>query len=160
MENPSGVVWRIVAADQVPEGAETAAMSGVETDGAGEESEEANTEASDEEAADEEAADEETADEEMAANEVEVGLVEWAINMPSEIPAGETTFVVSNNGSAEHNFEIENEEMGFERAFEEDFGPGVTMTMTVDLEPGEYYVYCPIGNHASRGMELTLTVTE
>ncbi len=165
MENPSGVIWRIVAADQVPEGAETAAMSGVETDGAGEESEEANTEASDEEAADEEAADEETADEEtadeeMAANEVEVGLVEWAINMPSELPAGETTFVVSNNGSGEHNFEIENEEMGVERAFDEDFGPGVTMTMTVDLEPGEYYVYCPIGNHASRGMELTLTVTE
>ena len=175
MESLSGVVWRIVAADQVPEGAETASMSGMETDGAGEESEEASTEASDEETADEETAGEETADEEtadeeasdeeasdeeMAVNEVEVGMVEWAINMPSELPAGETTFVVTNNGNGEHNLAIENEEMGFERAFDEDFGPGVTMTMTVDLEPGEYYVYCPIGNHASRGMELTLTVTE
>lgn len=94
------------------------------------------------------------------ANTVQVGLIEWAIEMPNELPAGPTTFVVTNQGTVEHNFEIENEEMGFEEVFAQNLAPGETMTMTVDLQPGEYYVYCPIGNHAARGMELTLTVTE
>lgn len=95
-----------------------------------------------------------------AVNIVQVSLVEWAIEMPEELPAGPTTFVVTNDGTANHNFEIENEETGFEEVFAENLQTGETMTMTVDLQPGEYYVYCPIGNHAERGMELTLTVTE
>ncbi|MEZ4711774.1 MAG: spondin domain-containing protein [Caldilineaceae bacterium] len=94
-----------------------------------------------------------------AANEVAASLVEWAIDMPTEIPAGPTTFIVSNDGARVHNFAIENAEMGVAEVFAEDLQAGQTMTMTVDLQPGEYDVYCPIGNHAAQGMALTLTVT-
>lgn len=93
-------------------------------------------------------------------NEVAVSLVEWAIEMPAEIPAGEISFLVTNDGTMEHNFEIENMEMGVDEVFAQNLQAGDTMTLTVDLQPGQYRVYCPIGDHAAQGMELTLTVTE
>lgn len=92
------------------------------------------------------------------ANTIEVELISYEIRMPESIPAGPTEFVVTNIGDIEHNFEIEGQ--GIEREFEENLQPGETQTMQVDLEPGEYHVYCPVGNHAAQGMELTLTVTE
>lgn len=95
----------------------------------------------------------------QAGTTVDVELVEWDIVMPEQIAAGEVTFVVTNGGSMVHQFEIENEETGFERMFDQQLQPGETMEMTVTLEPGDYYVYCPIANHAARGMELTLNVT-
>ena len=91
-------------------------------------------------------------------NQVDVSLVEWAIDMPGELPAGPTTFVVTNNGEFVHNFEIQGQ--GIERVFGLDLEPGQTIALTVDLTPGEYYVYCPVGNHVAEGMELTLTVNE
>jgi uncharacterized cupredoxin-like copper-binding protein len=36
---------------------------------------------------------------------------------------------------------------------------GGSTTMTVTLQPGEYEVFCPIGNHRAMGMDTTLTVT-
>ena len=33
------------------------------------------------------------------------------------------------------------------------------MSMTVDLQLGDYRVCCPIDGHAEQGMELTFTVT-
>lgn len=90
---------------------------------------------------------------------VEVGLTEFAINLSTmEVPAGPTTFAVTNVGSMEHNFEIEGQ--GVEEAFDENLQPGQSDTLTVDLPPGEYTIYCPVGNHRARGMEVTLTVTE
>jgi len=35
---------------------------------------------------------------------------------------------------------------------------GGKTSVTADLEPGEYEVFCPVGTHASQGMEGTLTV--
>ena len=93
----------------------------------------------------------------VGANVVSVELVEFEIRMPDELPAGETTFEVTNAGETEHNFEIEGQ--GIEEAFEENLQPGETRSMTVDLEPGTYEVYCPVGNHAAQGMRLELTVT-
>jgi len=31
--------------------------------------------------------------------------------------------------------------------------PGESADLTVDLEDGEYEIYCPIGDHKDRGME-------
>ena len=36
--------------------------------------------------------------------------------------------------------------------------PGGKSTVTVDLEPGKYTFYCPVGQHRQNGMEGTLTV--
>jgi Cu-Zn family superoxide dismutase len=90
------------------------------------------------------------------AGQVAVMLTEFEIQMPAEIPTGSTTFEVSNAGTIVHNFEIEGQ--GIEQVFEENLQPGETKTMTVDLPPGTYEVYCPVGNHAEQGMRLELTV--
>ena len=36
--------------------------------------------------------------------------------------------------------------------------PGSKSSVTVDLKPGKYQFYCPVGNHRAQGMEGTLTV--
>jgi plastocyanin len=87
---------------------------------------------------------------------IEVTLTEYEIQMPNVVEAGETVFQVTNTGEIPHNFEIEG--MGIEKEFEENLEPGEIETMIVDLEPGEYRIYCPVGNHAEQGMELTLSV--
>jgi glucose/arabinose dehydrogenase/uncharacterized cupredoxin-like copper-binding protein len=89
---------------------------------------------------------------------VAVSLMEFAIDMPSELPAGPTTFEITNDGTIEHNFEVEGQ--GIEEELPENLAPGASGTLTVDLAPGTYEVYCPVGNHADEGMRVELTVTE
>lgn len=77
---------------------------------------------------------------------------------PSSIVVGKGSvrFVVSNAADVPHGFEVEGEGM------EEETGtipPGATDSLTYDFEtPGEYEIYCPVGDHRSRGMTGTLTV--
>lgn len=65
---------------------------------------------------------------------------------------------MTNARAEEHDFEIEGQ--GIEDVFEQNLQPGETQTLQVDLAPGEYTVYCPVGDHRKQGMELALTVTE
>jgi uncharacterized cupredoxin-like copper-binding protein len=118
----------VVAADAVPEGAETAPQGEQAGEGAGE------------------------------GDTVQVSLVDGAIVMPEGLTAGPTTFVVTNDGTIEHNFEIEGQ--GIEAVLAENLPPGETMSLAAELAPGEYRVYCPVDDHAAQGMELTLTVIE
>lgn len=100
-----------------------------------------------------------TPDEPAAAGEaVSVQLDDFSIEMPRTLPAGPTTFRVTNVGAVEHNFEVEGQ--GIEEEFDEDLEPGESRTLEVDLEAGEYSVYCPVGDHEDRGMTLTLTVED
>lgn len=87
----------------------------------------------------------------------EVGLTEFQIEMPSSLSAGSQAFMVANNGTVEHNFEVEGE--GVEERFETNLNPGESQTLELNLEPGTYEVYCPVGNHRDQGMEIQLTVT-
>ena len=87
---------------------------------------------------------------------VQVSLSDFAIDMPAELAAGPTVFTITNDGEVPHNFEIEGQ--GIEVELEENLQPGETGTLEVDLQPGTYEVYCPVGNHADRGMRLELTV--
>jgi glucose/arabinose dehydrogenase/uncharacterized cupredoxin-like copper-binding protein len=128
---PGGSVWRLVAADQVPEGGETAPLQGATS------------------------AEEETAAT-GAGQVVQVSLVDGAIEMPNTLPAGPVTFEVTNTGAMEHNFEVEGGDI--EEVFAENLAPGESQTMAIELPAGEYRVYCPVADHAQQGMELTLTV--
>lgn len=92
----------------------------------------------------------------MHMDTVRVTLVEYDIDMPSTLPAGHTIFRVTNEGTMEHNFEVEGH--GNEEVFPQDLQPGESQTMEVDLQEGSYVVYCPVGDHRSRGMEVDLTV--
>ena len=69
---------------------------------------------------------------------------------------GTYTFVFTNDGGATHALEIEGH--GIEEETEE-IGAGESAELTVELsEPGEYELYCPVGNHKGQGMEGTLVV--
>ncbi len=92
------------------------------------------------------------------AEAVDVTLTEWEIDMPDRLSPGMTAFNVANEGDAVHNLEIEGQ--GIERELENDLQPGESATMKVDLQVGEYEVYCPVGDHADKGMSMTLTVEE
>ena len=69
--------------------------------------------------------------------------------------SGETTFTLTNEGESEHALEVEGNGVEEET---ETIAPGDTASVTVDLEPGEYELYCPVDDHRSRGMEATLVV--
>lgn len=91
-----------------------------------------------------------------AQQRVEVMLVDHDIQMRTALNAGPTTFVVNNAGQIDHNFEIEGQ--GIEEEFDDNLKPGDTKELTVDLVPGTYRVYCPVGSHADMGMEIEVVV--
>jgi plastocyanin len=68
--------------------------------------------------------------------------------------AGKVTVKFSNPSSVPHAVEIEGN--GIEA--ESDVVTGSDASFSVDLKPGKYEFYCPVGNHRAEGMEGTLTV--
>jgi uncharacterized cupredoxin-like copper-binding protein len=75
---------------------------------------------------------------------------------PAEITLdrpGTYLFRASNSGEVEHALEIEGEETG-------DIQPGESTLLEVNLDPGIYKLYCPVGDHEERGMVGTVTVEE
>ena len=90
------------------------------------------------------------------AREIKVRLVEHKIQMPKQIDAGKTEFLVTNEGKEKHNFEIEGQ--GLDKKFFLNVSPNETKSMKVDLKPGAYKVSCPIAGHEEHGMKMDLTV--
>jgi hypothetical protein len=90
---------------------------------------------------------------------VDVGLTEFAIDMPNSLPAGPTRFSIHNNGAVTHSFVIEGQ--GTEKTLANSLQPGQSAFLNVDLAPGSYTIYCPIGEgaHRAKGMEVQLTVS-
>ncbi|HKH18892.1 MAG TPA: cupredoxin domain-containing protein [Solirubrobacteraceae bacterium] len=68
--------------------------------------------------------------------------------------AGKVTFNYDNPSSVPHAFEVEGN--GVEE--ETETITQADASITVDLKPGEYTYYCPVGQHRQAGMEGTLTV--
>jgi hypothetical protein len=89
---------------------------------------------------------------------VDLVLLEWLIDMPAETRAGQVNFVVTNEGSEAHSVVIEGNGLVFELAAPLD--PGESSILSAELPPGEYTVYCPVGEgeHREEGMEATLVV--
>jgi uncharacterized cupredoxin-like copper-binding protein len=94
---------------------------------------------------------------EEKAAPVDIHLTEYKVEMPKTLPAGPTTFVIHNDGAKTHSFKIEGP--GIDQLLSTPVKPQTTGTMEITLQPGEYKVYCPIGNHSAKGMTLPLTVT-
>lgn len=69
--------------------------------------------------------------------------------------AGQVTVEFSNPSQVPHAVEIEG--AGGESETETVTGTDAP-PITVDLQPGEYTYYCPVGNHRAEGMEGKLTV--
>ena len=68
---------------------------------------------------------------------------------------GTVTIRVVNKGETQHALELEG--AGVEEETET-IGPGESAELTVDLKPGTYEIYCPIGNHRELGMDGTVVV--
>ena len=90
---------------------------------------------------------------------VDVSVTEFAIDMPTTLPAGKVRFNVTNNGAVPHSFVLEGE--GISKRLANNVPPGGSAKLNADLKPGTYTVYCPVGEgaHRAKGMEVTLTVT-
>jgi uncharacterized cupredoxin-like copper-binding protein len=122
-----------------------------------------------------------------AGTGVTVTLSEWAVaNVPASVPAGSTTFTVTNDGPDDvHEFvviktdlsltDLPTDETGavdesggaMEVKGEiEDIAVGATQELTLDLEPGAYVLICNVYDeteqeaHYQEGMRSALTVTE
>ncbi len=88
---------------------------------------------------------------------VKVTLADFTIGMPDSILVGRTTLEVTNSGKRKHSLVVEGN--GTEQKLEKDLEPGQTATLDVDLRPGTYRVYCPVGDHdKKRGMTRPLIV--
>jgi plastocyanin len=72
--------------------------------------------------------------------------------------AGSVTVTLDNPSGNELPHAIEIEGNGVEEETET-IEPGARASVTVDLRPGRYTFYCPVGDHRAAGMEGTLTVS-
>jgi plastocyanin len=81
------------------------------------------------------------------------GAISWEPGSLSA-PAGSVTIKLVNESDTPHAVEVEGN--GVEE--ETDTVTAGEAELTVDLEPGEYTYYCPVGQHRQQGMEGTLTV--
>jgi uncharacterized cupredoxin-like copper-binding protein len=144
-------------AEATPEEDEEATPEDDEAEATPEEDEEATPE-------DDEATPDTDADE-VAGETVEVTLTEMAIELdvedsdPVTLPAGTITFQISNDGEAEHSLNIEPADGEMEeQELGENLQPGDSTEWEVELVPGDYTFYCPVGDHREQGMEINVTV--
>jgi high-affinity iron transporter len=73
------------------------------------------------------------------------------------VAAGQVTFEVKNNGTEEHEFELFKGDAVVDEI--EGLVPGLTRTLPVTLEAGDYTFACKLAGHDLAGMTGTLTVT-
>lgn len=90
---------------------------------------------------------------------VDVALLEWLIDAPAEVRAGQLNLVVTNEGAEPHSLVIESGGMVIAE-LDEPVTPGQADVLSVTLTEGEYVLYCPVdeGEHRTEGMETTLVV--
>jgi muconolactone delta-isomerase len=84
---------------------------------------------------------------------VPVSLSDDNLQMQEIIPAGNIMFEVTNNGTTEHNFRIEGEDVN--ESFHDPLQPGETKRIFANIPEGEYEAICPLGNHADEGMRAS-----
>jgi len=109
-----------------------------------------------------------------SATAVAATLTDGSISLDSAtVPSGEVSFEIANEGNAAHEFEIfrgRAEDLTVENNVAvtgsldlidevEDIVPGMTLTLDVTLQPGQYVIICNLPGHVTNGMVTELTVT-
>jgi hypothetical protein len=101
-------------------------------------------------------------DADLLSDQLEVTLTDHEIEMDSTADEGMIAFIISNEGEDQHGISIipadgeEGDELG-----SMEVAPGEEQQLELELEAGDYIVYCPIGDHRDEyGMETELTVEE
>ena len=74
-----------------------------------------------------------------------------------EVPGPTVTIEVTNDGPTPHNLTVR-DTAGIVVMNTEDLSAGDTATVSAELEPGEYTIFCALPGHESLGMSGTLTV--
>jgi plastocyanin len=82
------------------------------------------------------------------------GQIKWDKSSLSA-KAGKVTLKLVNDSSVPHAIEVEGNGVEEETKIVSKSNADVT----VDLKPGKYEYYCPVGNHKQLGMKGTLTVS-
>ena len=98
------------------------------------------------------------ADESATPRKVQVKLSEWKVSLSSNVvPPGPVVFEVINTGKIPHSLEIEGH--GVEKSTPR-LKAGASATLALDLTPGKYEAYCPVGAgaHKMMGMIAQLSV--
>ncbi|RBY98001.1 hypothetical protein DQ237_03655 [Blastococcus sp. TF02-8] len=91
------------------------------------------------------------------AEQVAVTAVDFAFRLDEDgFRPGTYAFTLTNEGGATHDLVVERD--GKDVAASDGIRPGQSTTVTATLEPGEYVLYCSIGNHRAMGMEVTVQV--
>ena len=93
------------------------------------------------------------------ASPLVVLLSEWKVE-PSQrtVPTGEVEITVKNSGTIPHTLEIEGQ--GIEKELDP-INAGASSKLRINLKPGTYELYCPIGDgaHKKMGMIAKIEVT-
>jgi plastocyanin len=95
-----------------------------------------------------------------ASTALEIGVADFMIEPVAVETAGPTvTITVINDGPTPHNLTVRDAD-GTVVMGTEDLSVGDTETITGELDPGEYVIFCALPGHESLGMRGTLTVTD
>jgi uncharacterized cupredoxin-like copper-binding protein len=88
---------------------------------------------------------------------VQASETEFKIALPkSTLAAGSYSFEVKNDGKIEHDLVVKGNGVDEKTPT---IQPGKSATLSVDLKPGTYDVYCSIPGHKQAGMDVKLTVS-
>jgi plastocyanin len=92
--------------------------------------------------------------------DAEIALMDFMLDPEDVEVAGPTvTIAVTNDGPTPHNLSIRTA-AGETLLATDDLSRGEQTTLSGELEPGDYVIFCSLGGHESLGMSGTLTVTD
>lgn len=81
----------------------------------------------------------------------------FVLSRPS-VPAGKTVIEFVNHGQDEHNLNAVEEGEESVAGSLPKTAPNAHLSLTVDLRPGSYTLFCSLPGHEAKGMKATLLV--
>ncbi|MCM8745203.1 cupredoxin domain-containing protein [Thermomicrobium sp. CFH 73360] len=89
----------------------------------------------------------------------ELSITPSSLSVP---PGKPVTFIVTNTGGAQHTLTVEFEGQGIkQQLFDTSLMPGETgQAIFTFTAPGQWIMYCPVGNHRALGMQGTISVAQ